>query len=124
MNRRYELTDEEWEQLKNLLPAERKPQGGRPAKENRHMLNAMLWISRSGAPWRDLPDYYGSWKSVYTRFRRWEKAGIFEQILKSVSAEPDSESMMIDSTTVRVHQHGAGAKGGNLFKLSDDHAED
>src|SRR6476620_1128127 len=120
MKRRYELTDEQWEQLKDMLPAERKPQGGRPAKNNRHMLNAMLWMVRSGAPWRDLPEYYGPWQSVYTRFRRWEKSGLFDQILDNLAANPDSESIMIDATIIRVHQHGAGAKGGNNFKQLDD----
>lgn len=123
MKRRYELTDEQWEQLKDRLPAERKPQGGRPAKNNRQMLNAMLWVVRSGAPWRDLPEYYGPWQSVYTRFRRWEKLGLFDQILKTLAANPDSESIMIDATIIRVHQHGAGAKGGNIIKPLDDREE-
>ncbi|MFN0221974.1 MULTISPECIES: IS5 family transposase [Paenibacillus] len=99
-----------------MLPLERKPQGGRPAKDNRQMLNAMLWVVRSGAPWRDLPDYYGPWQSVYTRFRRWEKAGLFDQMLNVLAAEPDSESVMIDASIVRVHQHGSGAKGGKQFQ--------
>lgn len=102
-----------------MLPPERKPQGGRPATENRKMLNAMLWVARSGAPWRDLPEHYGSWNSVYTRFRRWQQAGLFDHILEQLAAEPDTESIMIDATLVRVHQHGAGAKGGSNFRLSD-----
>ncbi|RXZ80403.1 IS5 family transposase [Paenibacillaceae bacterium] len=116
MRRRYEIHDDQWEIIKPLLPAERKRQGGRPAKNNRMMLNAMLWIARTGAPWRDLPDYYGSWKSVYTRFRRWQMAGIWDQILAHVSIEPDFENVMIDATIVRVHQHGSGAKGGKQFQ--------
>lgn len=111
MRRRYELHDDQWEKIKDLLPPERKPQGGRPAKDNRHMLNAMLWVVRCGAPWRDLPDYYGPWKSVYTRFRRWEKSGLFDQMLNVLAAEPDTESVMNDASIVRVHQHGAGQKG-------------
>ncbi|OBA07244.1 transposase, partial [Paenibacillus polymyxa] len=98
----------------------RKPQGGRIAKDNRTMLNAMLWVARSGAPWRDLPEHYGSWKTVYTRFRRWQIAGIWDGILKHVSTTPDFENIMIDATIVRVHQHGAGAKGGNNFRRSVD----
>ncbi|WP_211184429.1 IS5 family transposase [Paenibacillus lemnae] len=112
MRQRYELGDDQWDKMKDLLPAERKAQGGRPAKDNRTMINAMLWIARSGAPWRDLPEYYGPWKSVYTRFRRWEKAGVFHQVLECLASEPDLESLMIDASIVRVHQHGAGAKGG------------
>jgi len=123
MKRRYERTDEQWEQVKDMLRAERKPQRGRPAKNNRQMVNAMLWMVRSGAPWRDLPAYDGPWQSVYTRFRRWEKRGIFEQMLKRLAANPDSESMMIDATFIRVHQHGAGAKGGNITKPLDDRVE-
>jgi transposase len=123
MKRRYELTDEQWEQLKDMLPAERKPQGGRLAKNNRQMVNAMLWVVRSGAPWRDLPEYYGPWQSVYTRFRRWEKLGLFDQMLKTIAANPDSESIMIDATIIRVHQHGAGAKGGSTIKPLDDREE-
>jgi transposase len=124
MRRRYEIRDDQWEIIKYLLPPERKPQGGRPAIDNRKMLNGMLWVIRSGAPWRDLPEHYGSWNSVYTRFRRWEKAGIFDRMLDVLSAEPDAESVMIDASIVRVHQHGAGAKGGSNFKPSDDHEED
>jgi len=118
MRRRYEIQDEQWEMIKDLLPAERKKQGGRPAKDNRIMLNAMLWVARTGAPWRDLPEYYGSWKSVYTRFRRWQMAGSWDQILSYVAIEPDFENVMIDATIVRVHQHGAGAKGGSNFRQS------
>lgn len=123
MKRRYELHDDQWEKIKNLLTLERKPQGGRPAKNNREMLNAMLWVVRSGAPWRDMPDYYGPWQSVYTRFRRWEQAGVFGLVLEEFAAESDVESVMIDSSIVRVHQHGAGAKGGNNFKRLDDRGE-
>jgi|SRR6476620_1769289 len=119
MKRRHEINDDQWNKIKDLLPAESKPQGGRPPKDHRHMLNGMLWIARTGAPWRDLPDYYGSWSTVYSRFRRWQQAGIWDQILEYVSTEPDLESVMIDATIVRVHQHGAGAKGGSNFRKWD-----
>lgn len=124
MKRRYELRDDQWNRIKDLLPPERKPQGGRPAKDNRQMLNAMLWVLRSGAPWRDLPEYYGPWESVYTRFRRWETAGIFNQLLEGLADDSDDESIMLDASIVRVHQHGAGAKGGSNFRLSADRVED
>ena len=84
----------------------------------------MLWINRSGAPWRDLPACYGSWKSVHTRFRRWQERGLFDRILEHLADEPDEESRMIDATHVRVHQHAAGAKGGASSKPSDDRAVD
>ncbi|WP_084654482.1 transposase [Paenibacillus zanthoxyli] len=69
MKRRYEIRDDQWEIIKDLLPSAYKKQGGRRQKDHRMMLNAMLWVARTGAPWRDLPEYYGSWKTVYTRFR-------------------------------------------------------
>lgn len=96
------------------LPPEREPQGGRTPKDHRKMLNAILWVARIGAPWRDLPEYYGSWSTVYSRFRRWQIAGIWDRILEHVSMEPDFESLMIDATIVRVHQHGTGEKRGGL----------
>lgn len=123
MKRRYELRDDQWNRIKELLPPERKTQGGRPAKDNRQMLNAMLWVIRSGAPWRDLPEYYGPWQSVYTRFRRWEQAGIFDRMLKVLTVDLDDESVMLDASIVRVHQHGAGAKRGSNSRRSGGHEE-
>ena len=122
--RRYEIREEQWKKVKDLLPPERKATGGRPAKDNRLMLNGMLWVSRSGAPWRDLPECYGPWQSVYTRFRRWKEKGVFEKILEIVSQDVDDESMWIDATVIRVHQHGAGAKGGSVTKRSEDRVVD
>ncbi|MEV2364231.1 IS5 family transposase [Paenibacillus larvae] len=111
MKKRYEIRDDQWEKIKDLLPPERKPQGGRIAKDNRMMLNAMLWVARSGAPWRDLPEHYGSWKTVYTRFRRWQMAGIWDEILKQVSVSPDLENIMIDATIVASISMGRAQKG-------------
>lgn len=119
MNTRYEIQDRQWRLIQDLFPAERKPQGGRPAVDNRIMLNAMLWVARSGDPRRDLPAHFPDWKSVYTRFRRWQKARIGDEALKQVSLNPDEESVMINATIVRVHQHGSGAKGGTASKRSD-----
>ncbi len=118
MRRRYEISDEEWNVIEPFLPPTRKPQGGRPPKDRRQMLNAVLWIARTGAPWRDLPAYYGSWSSAYSFFWRLQKAGIWDIILDHVSIEPDWSQVMIDTTVVRVHQHGLGAKGGKLSKQS------
>ncbi|MDT2239330.1 IS5 family transposase [Paenibacillus larvae] len=111
MEKRYEIRDDQWEKIKDLLPPERKPQGGRIAKDNRMMLNAMLWVARSGAPWRDLPEHYGSWKTVYTRFRRWQMAGIWDEILKQVSVSPDLENIMIDATIVASISMGRAQRG-------------
>ncbi|WP_416235619.1 transposase [Paenibacillus campi] len=105
MNNRYEIRDDQWESIRHLLPAERKPQGGRTPKDNRMIVNAMMiWIARSGAPWRDLTASAGSWKTVYTRFRRWQLAGIWDTVLKEVSMQPDDEHVMIDATLGRFHQ--------------------
>ena len=71
----------------------------------------MLWVARTGAPWRDLPDEFGKWYTVYTRFWRWAQKGVWERIFKHLSADPDFEYVLIDATLVRVHQHGTGAKG-------------
>ena len=84
--RRHELTDEHWERLTPLLPPE-KPATGRPNKDHRTILNGILWILRTGAPWRDLPERYGPWHTVYSRFRRWQQAGIWDEVLRVLQAE-------------------------------------
>lgn len=98
--RRYELTDEEWDRLKELLPPEETGKKGRPAKDNRMMLNAMVWLARSGAPWRDLPERYGPWESVYSRFRKWIEDGILDNVFRVLSLDAELEEMSIDSTVV------------------------
>lgn len=108
MSRRYELTTAEWNRVKELLPPERSGKKGRPRKDNRNMLNAMLWIVRSGCQWRELPEYYGSWQSVYARFRKWEKDGIFEAVFKELNSDADMEYISIDSTSVKVHESANG----------------
>ena len=105
MLRRYELTDYEWEQIKDLLPPENTGKRGRPSKNNRIMLNGIIWIARSGAPWRDLPERYGPWESVYSRFRKWIDDGI-------LSIDAELEELYIDSSIIQAHQHSAGAKKG------------
>jgi transposase len=115
--RRHELTDAEWERLAALLPPER-PKTGRPNKAHRLIVNAILWKLRTGAPWRDLPERYGPWESVYTRFRRWRVAGVWDRALAAIQAEGDAEGKLdwsihfMDGTVIRAHQHAAGAKGG------------
>jgi transposase len=113
--KRHELTDEQWERLKPLLPAQ-KPKTGRPNLDHRQIINGILWILRTGAPWRDLPDRYGNWKTVSSRFYRWSKLGIWEQISVALQHENDAKGLVdwevhyMDSTIVRAHQHAAGAK--------------
>ena len=77
MLKRYELTDQEWKQIAPLLSLEKSARPGRPSKDNRTMLNAMVWIACSGAPWRELPERYGPWETVYSRFRKWIEDGIW-----------------------------------------------
>jgi transposase len=111
------LKDSQWAKIAPLLPG--KPgDPGRSAADNRLFLEAVLWITRTGAPWRDLPDAFGLWNSVFQRFRRWALKGVFERIFKYLSSDPDFEYAMIDGTIVRVHQHGTGAKGGLAIRRS------
>lgn len=108
MPRRYEITDEQWLRIEHLLPGKASDPGA-TAKDNRLFINAVLWIARSGAPWRDLPDRYGDWNSVFQRFNRWSKKGRWKQIFEALQ-EPDLEWLMLDATSVRAHQHAAGQK--------------
>lgn len=112
MSRRYELTDQEWEQIALLLPPENTGKPGRPSKDNRLMLNAMIWLAHSGAAWRDLPERYGPWTSVYSRFRKWIEDGILDNIFRVLSLEAELGDLSIDATIVQAHQHSAGAKKG------------
>ena len=115
MSKRHELTDKEWARLEPLLPAQ-KPPTGRCAHEHRTMVNGMLWIARTGAPWRDLPERYGKWSTVYSRFQRWRQAGIWERVLAALQQDADQageldwEVHFLDGTVIRAHQHAAGAK--------------
>lgn len=115
MSRRHELSDEQWERLRPFLPPQ-KARTGRPANDHRMMVNGMVWIARTGAPWRDLPERYGKWPSVYSRFQRWRKAGVWDRIWSELQRQDDAagkvdwEIHFVDGTIVRAHQHAAGAK--------------
>ena len=121
MVRRGELTDEQWARLEPLLPPQ-KPRTGCPNRDHRQLLNGMLWIKRTGAPWRDLPERYGSWKTVWSRFYRWSKSGVWDRVLEALCKQADEAGELswdvhfVDSTIVRAHQHAAGAKGGLLSR--------
>lgn len=110
--RRYEISDNEWGAVKNMLPPERTGKPGRPSGDNRTALNGILWIARSGASWRDLPERYGSWSTLYDKFKRWSDAGVFENIFEALNVDADMQDLSIDSTSIKVHQHAAGAKKG------------
>ena len=115
--KRYELTDEEWARLEPLLPPER-GHWGRPRSSNRQMLNGLFWVLRSGSCWRDMPERYGPWKSVYTRFYRWSRSGLLQEILDRILTQSNrhEDTLILDSTVVRAHQHAAGGKGGRKQK--------
>ena len=106
--RRYELTDDEWQRIEHLLPG-KEGDPGRTARDNRLFVNAVLWILRTGAPWPDLPERFGKYNSVFQRFNRWSKKGIWQRVFEALQ-DPDLEWLMIDSTTVRAHQHASGQK--------------
>ena len=111
MRRRFELTDETWASIAPHLPPER-GRKARPATDNRRMVNAVLWVLRTGAPWRDLPEHYPPWKSVYTRFSRWSQQGIWTGVLRQLTRTADTEGFHIDGTIVRAHQDAHGARKG------------
>ena len=91
---------------------------GKPRQDDRRILNAILWKLATGAPWRDLPERYGPWQTVYTRFRRWTAAGVWERMVAAVQRQADAAGQLdwavhfVDGTVIRAHQHAAGAKGG------------
>jgi putative transposase len=111
---RRELTDVQWSRISNLVPG-KVGDRGRTGEDNRLFVDAVLWILRTGAPWRDLPSAFGNWNSVFTRFNRWSHKHIWQSLFKVLADDPDFEHVMIDATIVRAHQHAAGAKGG--FKM-------
>jgi len=108
---RHELRNDQWNHIKGFLPG-KKRDPGRTARNNRLFVDAVLWIARTGAHWRELPEQFGAWNSVFQRYNRWSKAGVRERLFRELSGDPDFEYVMIDSTIVRARQHSAGAKRG------------
>jgi transposase len=111
------LSDAEWARLRPLLPD--RPRTDRPPKDHRLVLDALLWLARTGAPWRDLPERFGPWRSIATRFYRWTRSGVWERILSALRRIADARGgidwdvHMVDATSVRAHRHAAGARGGS-----------
>ena len=105
---RYELSDYEWTAIKPMLP--NKPRGV-PRVNDRRVLNGIFWVLRSGAPWRDLPDHFGPYTTCYNRFVRWRRAGVWSGIIDALATAHDAAVQMIDTSIVRVHQHGACITG-------------
>lgn len=120
--RRHALTERQWERLRPLLPPP--PGRGRPRSDDRLIVEGILWRLATGVPWRDLPERFGSWKTVYSRFRRWEQAGVWERVLAALHTEADAAGDLdwalhfLDGTTVRAHQHAAGAQKGAATRPS------
>lgn len=110
------LRDDQWERIKDLLPG-KATDCGVTAKDNRLFVEAVLWMGRTGAPWRDLPAELGNWHTTYTRFSRWSRAGVWDRVFEAISQDRDEEEVMIDSTAVRAHQHAAGAKKNTARRL-------
>ena len=111
-HRRHGISDNVWHLLEPHLPGRSGSWGGM-ARDNRLFINAVFWIMRTGAPWRDLPPDYGCWSNTHRRFIRWRDKGIWEQLMEILIDEPDYEWLMIDASHCKVHPHAAGAKGGN-----------
>ena len=105
-----DLTDEQWKRIQPLLPPENTGKKGRPRKDDRIMLNGMLWMNRSGAQWRQLPKCYGPRQSVYARFAKWVKDGVWETIFSELSKDADTENLSVDSTCVKVHESSNGGE--------------
>lgn len=117
LHQRHALTDAQWARLAPLLPPQRPPTG-RPANDHRMVLNAIVWVLRSGAPWRDVPECYGSWQTAYSRFRRWRAAGVWDRVLSALQTEAahdgtlDDTLAIIDGTSIRAHHQAVGAQKG------------
>ena len=108
---RFVITERQWDLMEPHCLG-KKSDPGRTGGDGRLFLEAVLWIARTGSPWRDLPSALGNWNTVFKRFRDWVKADVFRRIFDAVSDEPDMEFAMIDGTIVKVHRHGQGVKGG------------
>ena len=120
---RGDLTDKEWQRLEPLLPPQKPKQPGGVYRHHRQVINGILWVLRTGAPWRDLPERYGPWQTCYSRFRRWTEHGIWKSVLERLQAQEDAAGNLdwheaaLDSTSIKAHPHAAGApKKGALPK--------
>jgi putative transposase len=117
---RLQLNDRQWSKVAMILDAGGR--AGRPGKDDRKFVEAVLWWRRTGVPWRDLPDEFGPWKTVFNRFDRWAKTGKWTRLFEALQTDRDDEWHSLDSTINRAHQHAAGGKGGLRRKASGVHA--
>jgi putative transposase len=114
---RLVLSDAQWKRIEKLCVSKPEDVGGSGAN-NRMFVEAVLWIARTSSPWRDLPDVFGKWNSVFVRFNRWSERGAWQRLFAVLADDPDFEYLIVDSTIVRAHQHSAGAKGGLKIRRS------
>ena len=115
--RRYEMSDNEWKRISSYFPVRKAGIKGRPYNDVRTTVNGIIWIARSGAPWRDLSERYGKWNTVYKCFAKWQEQGVFEKVFHELRIETDLQDISIDSTSCKAHQHSAGAKKGGLTAM-------
>ena len=115
--RRHALTDEQWARLRRVLP--KRKRGPKPARGDRLFIEAVLYRAATGVPWRDLPERFGPWKTVYNRFNRWAQQGHWETIFRELQYEVDEQGSIVDGSVVRAHQDAAGGKGGSNATLWD-----
>jgi transposase len=114
--KRYELSEAQWARIAPMLPG-KVSDPGRTGSDNRLFVNGCLWVLRSGAHWRDLPERYGKWKTLHKRFTRWAKAGVWDEVFASLIKDRDNQYLMLDTTLVRAHQQAATGKGGTKIRL-------
>ena len=123
MAKRYELTEAQFETIRDLLPG-KVGDPGRTAENNHRFINGVMWVLRSGAHWHDLPERYGKWKSVHKRFSRWAKNGVWEAVFTRLLKDPQNDYVMIDSTLVKAHQQAATGKRGRVSRRWGDPVAD
>lgn len=119
---RHALSDEQWQRVATLLPAERGRRARPALLPNRIFLHAVYFFIRTGVPWRDLPKEFGPWKTIFNKFNRWSKAGIFDEVLRALQTDIDREAAMLDGSYIRTHQDSRGGKGGRKIKRSANRA--
>lgn len=117
------LRNDQWRRIEQMLPGKATDRGV-TAKDNRAFVEAVLWIARTGAPWRDLPDEFGPWNSTYKRFARWSERGVWHRVFAELAKDADFEEVFLDATIVRAHQHAAGAPKKTAIKRSAGRAAD
>jgi len=113
---RFDLSDAQWERIEAVLPPERSGRQGRPYLNHRTVMNGILWVLRTGSPWRDMPERYGSCKTCFDRFVRWQRDGTWQRALESLQATTDADGnidwdvFLVDGSIVKAHPHAAGAR--------------